>query len=57
MFTTTAEFNRLSSEVYKNRILNLKLRIFAKIPLGVIWSIFAGLVTNVVGSSFHISVL
>ena len=36
MFTTTAEFNGLSSAIYRNRILQSQLKILAKIQLSVI---------------------
>ena len=36
MFTTTAEFNKLSCESYRNGILQSQLKILAKILLSVI---------------------
>ena len=38
MFTTTAEFNRHSSAIYRNGILHLELKILTKIQLSVIYT-------------------
>ena len=48
MFNTNAEFNGLSSAIYRNRILQSQLKILAKnlVKFVLTWLIFAGPVTN-----------
>ena len=51
IFTTTAEFNGLSSAIFSNGILRLELKILTKynsMYYAITWLIFAGQVTHVV---------